>query len=145
MLIEHFQNLVIGRGEAGKFLAWSLAKLGQKTALIERFRIPASHVMRMRALSEPRGFMTALIGGDDRIPGFTAFCAEASEAMAVVQTAMLGDMPYTAFRHEIFTHPTASEGLNVLFTTGASNTAARAKQTPPFPSGIGESSHVANT
>ena len=39
--------------------------------------------------------MKALIGADDRILGFTAFGAEASEPMAVVQTAMLGGMPYT--------------------------------------------------
>ena len=39
--------------------------------------------------------MKALIGADDRILGFTAFGAEASELMAVVQTAMLGGMPYT--------------------------------------------------
>jgi hypothetical protein len=35
--------------------------------------------------------------------------------MAVVQTAMLGGMPYTALRDAIFTHPTAAEGLIGLF------------------------------
>ena len=35
--------------------------------------------------------------------------------MAVVQTAMLGGMPYTALRDAIFTHPTAAEGLIALF------------------------------
>jgi hypothetical protein len=35
--------------------------------------------------------------------------------MAVVQTAMLGGMPYTALRDAIFTHPTAAEGLAGLF------------------------------
>jgi pyruvate/2-oxoglutarate dehydrogenase complex dihydrolipoamide dehydrogenase (E3) component len=59
--------------------------------------------------------MKALIGADDRILGFTAFGAEASESMAVVQTAMLGGMPYTALRDAIFTHPTAAEGLVGLF------------------------------
>src|SRR5262249_36810411 len=53
-------------------------------------RLPMAAVLRMRTLSETRGFMKALIGGDDRILGFTAFGAEASEQMAVVQTAMLG-------------------------------------------------------
>jgi len=74
-----------------------------------------SLVLRMRTLSETRGFMKALIGADDRILGFTAFGAEASELMAVVQTAMLGGMPYTALRDAIFTHPTAAEGLGGLF------------------------------
>ena len=77
-----------------------------------------SLVMRTRTLSQTRGFMKALIGADDRILGFTAFGADASELMAAVQTAMLGDMPYTTLRDAIFTHPTASEGLVVLFTSG---------------------------
>ena len=38
-------------------------------------------------------FMKALIGADDRILGFTAFGAEASELMAVMQTAMVAGMP----------------------------------------------------
>ena len=74
-----------------------------------------SMVLRTRTLSQTRGFMKALIGADDRILGFTAFGAEASELMAVAQTAMLGGMPYTALRDAIFTHPTAAEGLGGLF------------------------------
>jgi pyruvate/2-oxoglutarate dehydrogenase complex dihydrolipoamide dehydrogenase (E3) component len=52
--------------------------------------------------------------GSDRILGFSAFGAEASELMAVVQTAMLGRLPFTALRDALFTHPTAAEGLTVL-------------------------------
>ncbi len=77
-------------------------------------------VPRMRTLSQTRGFMKALIGPDDRILGFTVFGAEASELMSAVQMAILGDMPYTALRDAIFAHPTASEGLGVLFTHGMS-------------------------
>src|SRR6266513_2437957 len=36
MTIEHAQNLVIGSGVAGKILAWTLAKQGQKTGVVER-------------------------------------------------------------------------------------------------------------
>jgi pyruvate/2-oxoglutarate dehydrogenase complex dihydrolipoamide dehydrogenase (E3) component len=79
-------------------------------------RMPAAMVLRTRTLSQTRGFLKALIGADDRILGFTAFSAEASELMAVVQTAMLGGMPYTALRDAIFTHPTAAEGLLGLFS-----------------------------
>ncbi len=78
-------------------------------------RMPMAMVLRTRTLSETRGFMKALIGSDDRILGFTAFGAEASELMAVVQTAMLGNLPYTTLRDAIFTHPTAAEGLLGLF------------------------------
>jgi pyruvate/2-oxoglutarate dehydrogenase complex dihydrolipoamide dehydrogenase (E3) component len=77
--------------------------------------LPMSLVLRTRTLSQTRGFMKALIGPDDRILGFTAFGAEASESMAVVQTAMLGGMPYTTLRDAIFTHPTNAEGLGPLF------------------------------
>src|SRR5262245_4398922 len=78
-------------------------------------RMPMARVLRAHTLSETRGFMKALIGADDRILGFTAFGAEASEAMAVVQTAILGGLPYTALRDAIFTHPTTAEGLIGLF------------------------------
>jgi len=52
--------------------------------------------------------------GNDRILGFTVFGAEASELLATVQTAMLGNVPYTALRDAMFTHPTAAEGLTAL-------------------------------
>jgi pyruvate/2-oxoglutarate dehydrogenase complex dihydrolipoamide dehydrogenase (E3) component len=57
--------------------------------------------------------------GSDRILGFTVFGAEASELMAIVQTAMLGNLPYTALRDALFTHPTAAEGLTVLLASVA--------------------------
>jgi pyruvate/2-oxoglutarate dehydrogenase complex dihydrolipoamide dehydrogenase (E3) component len=75
-----------------------------------------AHVLRAKTLSETRGFIKALIGDDDRILGFTAFGVEASELMSVVQTAMLGDLPYTTLQHAIYTHPTAAEGLGKLFS-----------------------------
>ena len=78
---------------------------------------PMSLVLRTLTLSQTRGFAKALIGTDDRILGFTAFGAEASEMMAVVQTAMLGGLPYTALRDAIFTHPTAAEGLIGMFAS----------------------------
>jgi flavin-dependent dehydrogenase len=38
MAVEHFHNLVIGSGVAGKLLGWTLAKQGQKTVVVERSR-----------------------------------------------------------------------------------------------------------
>jgi len=78
-------------------------------------KMPMGMVLRAHTLSQTRGFMKALIGADDRILGFTAFGADASEPMAVVQTAMLGGMPYTVLRDTIWTHPTMAEGLIGLF------------------------------
>ncbi len=95
--------------------------LGETDARVKQIpyrivRLPMALVLRTRTLSQTRGFMKALIGADDQILGFTAFGAEASEAMAVVQTAMLARMPYTALRNAIFTHPTTAEGLVALFS-----------------------------
>lgn len=78
--------------------------------------IAMSSVLRTRTLSEPRGFLKALIASDsDRILGFTALGADAGELIAVVQTAMLAKAPYTTLRDAILTHPTMAEGLTVLF------------------------------
>jgi pyruvate/2-oxoglutarate dehydrogenase complex dihydrolipoamide dehydrogenase (E3) component len=78
-------------------------------------QMPMAMVFRAQTLSQTRGFLKALVGADDRILGFTAFGAEASELMAVAQTAMLGGIPYTVLGNGIWTHPTAAEGLGGLF------------------------------
>jgi pyruvate/2-oxoglutarate dehydrogenase complex dihydrolipoamide dehydrogenase (E3) component len=80
-------------------------------------RMPMAMVLRTHTLSQTRGFMKALVGPDDRILGFTAFGAEASELMAVAQTAMVGGIPYTVLGDTIWTHPTAAEGLLGLFAS----------------------------
>lgn len=83
-------------------------------------KIPASAVLRTRTVSEPRGFIKMLIAVDsDRILGFTAFCVEASELLAAVQTAMAGNLPYTALRDAVYTHPTISESF-VFFLSDVS-------------------------
>jgi len=80
-------------------------------------RLPMTSVLRARAMVETRGFMKMLIETKgDRILGFTMLGAAAGEVLAVVQTAMLAGLPYTGLRDAIFTHPTMSEGLNVLLT-----------------------------
>jgi pyruvate/2-oxoglutarate dehydrogenase complex dihydrolipoamide dehydrogenase (E3) component len=79
-------------------------------------KLPMTANLRARTLSETRGFMKALIAKEsDQILGFTMFGLEAGEVIAVAQTAMLGEMPYTVMRDAIYTHPTITEGLNVLF------------------------------
>ena len=80
--------------------------------------MPMAAVLRAKTLSETRGFLKMLIDADsDLILGFTVFGVEASELMATVQTAMLGELPYTALRDAIFTHPTVAEGLTVLLAS----------------------------
>jgi pyruvate/2-oxoglutarate dehydrogenase complex dihydrolipoamide dehydrogenase (E3) component len=80
-------------------------------------KIPMNAVLRTRTIDETEGFMKALVSAaDDRILGFTMIGPEAGEVMAVVQTAMLAGLPFTALREAILTHPTMAEGLNVLFS-----------------------------
>jgi len=78
--------------------------------------LPMQNVLRTETTDETRGFMKVLVeAGGDQILGFTMFGAEAGEVMSVVQTAMLGGLPYTALRDAIYAHPTMAEGLNPLF------------------------------
>jgi pyruvate/2-oxoglutarate dehydrogenase complex dihydrolipoamide dehydrogenase (E3) component len=80
-------------------------------------KLPMKAVLRAQAAGQADGFMKALVGEtNDRILGFTMIGAEAGEVMAVVQTAMMADLPYTKLRDADFAHPTFSEGLNFLFS-----------------------------
>ena len=38
----HYEILVIGSGEAGKYLAWTMANTGKRTAVVERALIGGS-------------------------------------------------------------------------------------------------------
>lgn len=81
-------------------------------------KMPMAAVLRAVAIGETRGLIKMLVDGEsDRILGFTAFGPEASEMMAAVQTAMLGELPYTVLRDAIFTHPTVAEGLVFLLAS----------------------------
>ena len=97
-------------------------RLGVKTRIA---KLPMNAVLRAQATGETEGFMKALVGeNDDRILGFTMVGAQAGEVMAVVQTAMMADMPYTRLREADLAHPTFAEGLGFLFA----NTPPRSSQ-----------------
>jgi pyruvate/2-oxoglutarate dehydrogenase complex dihydrolipoamide dehydrogenase (E3) component len=95
----------------------------QQTAIAYRVaKIPMAAILRTRTLSEPRGFLKALVDAQsDRILGLTAFGVDVGELIAVVQTAMLCGAPYTTLRDAILTHPTIAEGLTVLFASEPSS------------------------
>ncbi len=81
--------------------------------------LPAA--LRAHALTETRGFLKAIVEIErDRILGFTAFAAGAGEIMSAVQIAMIAELPYTALRDAVLTHPTLVEGLIPLFSSAAS-------------------------
>jgi pyruvate/2-oxoglutarate dehydrogenase complex dihydrolipoamide dehydrogenase (E3) component len=81
-------------------------------------RLPIGAVLRAQTTGETQGFMKALIGaGDDRIVGFTMIGAEAGEVLAVMETAMLAQLPYSTLRDAVIAHPTMAEGLGPLLST----------------------------
>ncbi|WP_263375012.1 dihydrolipoyl dehydrogenase family protein [Granulicella aggregans] len=81
-------------------------------------RLPMIGVLRTRTMGETEGFLKALIAPDDTILGFTAVGIGTGELLAPVQLAMSANLPYTALRDLIVTHPTLTEGLVYLFASG---------------------------
>jgi pyruvate/2-oxoglutarate dehydrogenase complex dihydrolipoamide dehydrogenase (E3) component len=62
------------------------------------------------------GFWKVLVEDEtDQILGAALLSLEGGEIMAVLETAMISELPYTALRDGIFAHPTLSESLNNLF------------------------------
>jgi pyruvate/2-oxoglutarate dehydrogenase complex dihydrolipoamide dehydrogenase (E3) component len=99
-----------------------LARVGMTEREAQRERLtprvahlPISAVLRAHTTDDREGFMKALVGDDDRILGFTMIGAEADGVTAVVQAAMLADLPYPRLRDAILAHPTMAEGLGGLF------------------------------
>jgi pyruvate/2-oxoglutarate dehydrogenase complex dihydrolipoamide dehydrogenase (E3) component len=77
-------------------------------------RLSMSNVLRTEATDETQGFMKVLVGGHDRILGFTMIGSEAGEVMAAVQTAILAGLPYQRLRDAVIAHLTMAEGLGPL-------------------------------
>ena len=71
MSIEHFQNLIIGSGEAGKILAWNLAKQGQKSVVVERSMIGDSPLLMRSTLVGTGSTPTISCPSLDRHPADT--------------------------------------------------------------------------
>ena len=81
-------------------------------------RLPMSRVARAVELNETRGFMKVVVDAvSHRILGAAVLGVSGSEVMAMLQIAMMADMPYTALRDGVFAHPTLAESLNKLFTS----------------------------
>jgi pyruvate/2-oxoglutarate dehydrogenase complex dihydrolipoamide dehydrogenase (E3) component len=81
-------------------------------------KMPMSYVARALEMDEARGFMKAVVDADtDQILGCAVLGIEGGEIMAMVQIAMMGNLPYTVLRDAVFAHPTLAESLNNLFAT----------------------------
>lgn len=81
-------------------------------------KLPMNAVPRALETGETRGFMKAIVDADTQhILGCAILSIEGGEIMTIIQVAMMGNLPYTALKEGIFTHPTLAEGLNSLFMT----------------------------
>ena len=92
------------------------AQARQSGKKIHVFKIPTSRVARALEMDESRGFWKAVVDEENgQILGAAILGIEGGEVMAVLETAMLGKLPYTRLRDGIFAHPTLAEGVNNLF------------------------------
>jgi pyruvate/2-oxoglutarate dehydrogenase complex dihydrolipoamide dehydrogenase (E3) component len=81
-------------------------------------KLPMSRVARAVEREETRGFMKAVVDARSRrLLGAAVLGVEGGEVCSMLQLAMMGDLPFTALRDAIFTHPTLAESLNTLFAT----------------------------
>jgi pyruvate/2-oxoglutarate dehydrogenase complex dihydrolipoamide dehydrogenase (E3) component len=79
-------------------------------------RLPMTSVARAIEAGETKGLLKAVVHAEtDRILGFAALGFEGGELASVVQTAMLGDLPWTVLKDAIYPHPGLAESLNNLF------------------------------
>jgi pyruvate/2-oxoglutarate dehydrogenase complex dihydrolipoamide dehydrogenase (E3) component len=80
-------------------------------------KMPMTYVARALEVDESRGFMKAIVDTDSgQILGAAILGIEGGEIMAMIQLAMMGNLPYTLLRDGVFAHPTLAESLNNLFT-----------------------------
>ncbi len=80
-------------------------------------KMAMTSVARALEVDETRGFMKAVVNGDnDQIVGAAVLGIEGGEIMSMLELAMMGKLPFTTLREAIFAHPTLAESLNNLFT-----------------------------
>ncbi|HEY9618854.1 MAG TPA: mercuric reductase [Crinalium sp.] len=80
-------------------------------------KLNASDVPRAKTLGQMDGLLKAIVDVEsDRILGCSLLCHAAGEMISTVQMVMQAQMPYTVLRDGVLTHPTMTEGLNLLFS-----------------------------
>ena len=78
--------------------------------------VPASAIPRAKTSGHTHGLLKAIVDAKtDRILGCTIFAESAGETISTVLMAMTAGLPYSALHDAVLTHPTMTEGLNLLF------------------------------
>jgi probable pyridine nucleotide-disulfide oxidoreductase len=89
----------------------------QQGYAIRVVKLDASAVPRAKTLGQTDGLLKAIVDAETgRILGCSLLCHEAGEVISTVQMVMQAQMPYTVLRDGVLTHPTMTEGLNMLFS-----------------------------
>ncbi len=89
----------------------------QRGYAIRVAKLDASAVPRAKTLGQADGLLKAIVDAEsDRILGCSLLCHAAGEMISTVQMVMQAQMPYTVLRDAMLTHPTMTEGLNLLFS-----------------------------
>ncbi|MCL1989166.1 MAG: FAD-dependent oxidoreductase [Firmicutes bacterium] len=80
------------------------------------FKMAAAPIVRTKVTQDMRGMLKALVDPQtEQILGVTLYHIDSHEVINLISLAMELKLPYTALRDRIYTHPTATEGLNDLF------------------------------
>jgi pyruvate/2-oxoglutarate dehydrogenase complex dihydrolipoamide dehydrogenase (E3) component len=89
----------------------------QQGYAIQVAKLDVAAVPRARTLGQTDGVMKAIVDAETKqILGCSLLCHEAGEVISTVQMVMQAQMPYTILRDSVLTHPTVTEGLNLLFS-----------------------------
>lgn len=106
------------------FIEPELAQVGltetaaqQQGYVIRVAKLDASAIPRARTSGKTDGLLKAIADNETgRILGCSLLCHAAGEMISTVQMGMQAQMPYTVLRDGVLTHPTMTEGLNLLFS-----------------------------
>jgi probable pyridine nucleotide-disulfide oxidoreductase len=89
----------------------------QQGYTIRMAKLSASAIPRAQTLGQTDGLLKAIVDAKtDRILGCSLLCHSAGEMISTVQMVMQAQMPYTVLRDGVLSHPTMTEGLNLLFS-----------------------------
>jgi pyruvate/2-oxoglutarate dehydrogenase complex dihydrolipoamide dehydrogenase (E3) component len=103
-------------GRIGMTEAEARDQAGKTGRKIRVAKMAATSVARALETDETRGFMKIVVDAEtEQILGAAILLVEGGEVASIVQTAMMGKLPYTALRDAIWSHPTWSEALNNVF------------------------------
>ncbi|KGF73257.1 pyridine nucleotide-disulfide oxidoreductase [Neosynechococcus sphagnicola sy1] len=80
-------------------------------------KLEAAAIPRARTSGRTEGLLKAIVDSETgHILGCSLLCHAAGEMISTVQMVMQAQMSYTVLRDGVLTHPTMTEGLNLLFS-----------------------------